>query len=102
MTAGHGVSSRRKAGRPEYRQHAAPADFPWRGQVPALRRSDQRAEKCSVDREELGLLSRYPAAPRHLLTVDEYHRMGEAGILTENDRVEIVEGELVAMAPIGS
>jgi Uma2 family endonuclease len=55
-----------------------------------------------VDREELGVLSRYPATPRRLLTVDEYHRMGEAGILTEHDRVELIEGELVAMAPIGS
>jgi Uma2 family endonuclease len=55
-----------------------------------------------VDREELGLLSRYPATPRRLLTVDEYHRMGEAGILTDDDRVELIEGELVAMAPIGS
>jgi Uma2 family endonuclease len=55
-----------------------------------------------VDREDLGLLSRYPAAPRRLLTVDEYHRMGEAGILTDDDRVELIEGELVAMAPIGT
>jgi len=55
-----------------------------------------------VDREDLGLLSRYPTAPRRLSTVDEYHRMGEAGILTEDDRVELIEGELVAMAPIGS
>ena len=55
-----------------------------------------------MDREDLGVLSRYPAAPRRLLTVDEYHRMGEAGILTEDDRVELIEGELVEMAPIGS
>jgi Uma2 family endonuclease len=55
-----------------------------------------------VDRNDPGLLSRYPAAPRRLLTVDEYHRMGEAGILTDDDRVELIEGELVAMAPIGS
>jgi Uma2 family endonuclease len=55
-----------------------------------------------VDREELSVLSRYPATPRRLLTVDEYHRMGDAGILTEDDRVELIEGELVAMAPIGS
>jgi Uma2 family endonuclease len=50
----------------------------------------------------LSLLSRYPAASRRLLTVDKYHRMGEAGILTDDDRVELIEGELVAMAPIGS
>ena len=55
-----------------------------------------------MDREDLSLLSRYPAAPRRLFTVDEYHRMGEAGILTDDDRVELIEGELVAMAPIGS
>jgi Uma2 family endonuclease len=55
-----------------------------------------------VDREGLSVLSRFPATPRRLLTVDEYHRMGEAGILTDGDRVELIEGELVAMAPIGS
>jgi Uma2 family endonuclease len=33
--------------------------------------------------------------------VDEYHRLGEAGILNEDDRVELIEGELVEMAPIG-
>ena len=55
-----------------------------------------------MDREELTVLSRYPAALRRRLTVDEYHRMGEAGILTDDDRVELIEGELVAMAPIGS
>lgn len=55
-----------------------------------------------MDREELGLLSRGPATPRRLLTVDEYHRMGDAGILTDEDRVELIEGELVAITPIGS
>ncbi len=35
------------------------------------------------------------------LTVDEYHRMAEAGILTEDDRVELLDGRLIAMPPIG-
>jgi len=48
------------------------------------------------------LLARYPAVRRRLLTVDDYHRMDEAGILSEDDRVELIEGELVEMAPIGS
>ena len=38
---------------------------------------------------------------RHRLNVDEYHRMGEAGILHEDDRVELIGGELIDMAPIG-
>ncbi len=49
-----------------------------------------------------GLLARNPWVARRALTVAEYHRMGEVGILTEGDRVELIEGELVAMAPIGS
>lgn len=33
--------------------------------------------------------------------VDEYHRMGEAGVFSEDDRVELVEGEIIEMTPIG-
>ncbi|MGI8739986.1 MAG: hypothetical protein ACR2KU_10255 [Gammaproteobacteria bacterium] len=29
---------------------------------------------------------------RHRLTVADYHRMGEAGILHEDSRVELIEG----------
>lgn len=35
-------------------------------------------------------------------TVEEYHRLGEVGILGEDDRVELIEGELVMNSPISS
>jgi Uma2 family endonuclease len=51
---------------------------------------------------ETGLLTRNPWVARRPLTVAEYHRMGEVGILTERDRVELIEGQLIAKSPIGS
>ena len=39
---------------------------------------------------------------RRRFTVHDYHRMGEAGILHEDDRVELIEGEIVEMAAIGT
>ena len=39
-------------------------------------------------------------SPWRLSTVD-YHRMAEAGILDEDDRVELIEGLLVEMSPVG-
>lgn len=39
---------------------------------------------------------------RRLFTVDEYYQMAQAGILHEDDRVELIEGEIIEMASIGS
>jgi Uma2 family endonuclease len=39
---------------------------------------------------------------RRRFTVHEYHRMAEVGILHEDDRVELIEGELIEMAAIGT
>ncbi|MCA1717803.1 MAG: Uma2 family endonuclease [Actinobacteria bacterium] len=40
-------------------------------------------------------------AVRHRFTVEEYRRMGEARIFSEDDRVELIDGEVLEMAPIG-
>ena len=42
-----------------------------------------------------------PQTDRRLFTVVEYAAMVEAGILREDERIELLEGEIVRMAPIG-
>ena len=37
---------------------------------------------------------------RHRFTVAEYYAMADAGILTENDRVELLDGDIIVMPPI--
>jgi hypothetical protein len=40
--------------------------------------------------------------PPFRLTVARYKKMIEVGILDENDKVELIRGELVAKMPIGN
>lgn len=39
---------------------------------------------------------------RRPLSVHDYHRMGDAGIFAPGERVELIEGEIIEMAPIGN
>ncbi len=39
---------------------------------------------------------------RRPFTVEEYHRMAEVGIFGPEERVELIDGELIEMAPIGN
>ncbi|MEH2252177.1 Uma2 family endonuclease [Nostoc sp.] len=39
---------------------------------------------------------------RRKFTVEQYHKMIESGILTEDDRVQLIRGEIIEMSPIGT
>ena len=40
--------------------------------------------------------------PRHRFTVQDYYRMAEVGLLAPDARVELIDGEVIDMAPQGS
>ena len=39
---------------------------------------------------------------KHYFTVSEYERMGETGVFAPEARLELIEGEIIEMSPIGS
>ncbi|MEW6236807.1 MAG: Uma2 family endonuclease [Candidatus Omnitrophota bacterium] len=39
---------------------------------------------------------------KRLFTIEEYYQMGRSGIFTEDDHVELIEGEIIQMTPIGN
>lgn len=41
------------------------------------------------------------AATKHRFTVDDYYRMGDAGVFPPGRRVELLEGEIIDMMPVG-
>lgn len=47
-------------------------------------------------------LMAHPWIQRWKLDVTAYHRLGETGILAREERVELIEGQLLLMAPIGA
>jgi Uma2 family endonuclease len=50
----------------------------------------------------MGLIEPPELLRRHRLTVEAYHRMAEAGVLAPDARVELIDGEVVDMAPMNS
>ncbi|MEF8702651.1 MAG: Uma2 family endonuclease [Candidatus Accumulibacter sp. UW26] len=51
---------------------------------------------------KLSAIRERAALPYHRWSLGEFHQMAETGLLDETDRVELIEGELIDMAPIGS
>src|SRR5262245_59609358 len=39
---------------------------------------------------------------RRRFTVEEYYRMAQVGILSSGDHVELIDGEVVVMTPVGA
>lgn len=46
-------------------------------------------------------MSAIPVLEKRLLTTDDYHALIAAGILDEDDKVELLNGELIFKSPIG-
>jgi Uma2 family endonuclease len=77
------------------------------------RSADRRAEAGPLPFEFRGHLfsisegSMFTSPPtgeprRHRLSVEDYYRMGEVGILRADERIELIDGEIIDMPPIGS
>ncbi len=71
---------------------------------PMVRNRCHPALKGGVTRflSELAGLDREFDAQIHKYSPEEYHAMGDEGILSAGERVELIEGEIVLMPPIGS
>jgi Uma2 family endonuclease len=52
--------------------------------------------------DESAMSAQTESWPRpHRLTVHDYYRMAEVGLLNPDDRTELIEGEIIDMPPIG-
>jgi len=63
---------------------------------------DPKRRPERLDGVRMETIDEAPLLTRHRLTVDDYYRMGEAGVFAPEARVELIDGEVIDMAPIGS
>lgn len=50
----------------------------------------------------MGAIHETPLLRRHRITADEYQRLGQVQFFAPDARVELIEGEVIDMAPIGT
>jgi Uma2 family endonuclease len=99
------------AARPKRKQPATPESkgiLGYKNRVIAENRTNPAASQNELNRLATAVHSRYSGSAlmateisKRLFTVHDYHRMVDAGILSEDDRVELIHGEILAMIPIG-
>jgi Uma2 family endonuclease len=65
----------------------------------AIHETVHAAAVPSLPQLDVGLRAGLPIERLYRFTVDQYHRMGESGILRESEPVELIEGFIVAMSP---
>jgi Uma2 family endonuclease len=69
---------------------------------PGSERGSDSETRCFAKIYVMGLIDPPDVLRRHQLTADEYCRMAELGLLAPDARVELIEGEIIDMASIGS
>ncbi len=59
---------------------------------------DHVADRDRIRSEDCAVVT---AVAAKRFTVDEFHRMAEAGVFAEDDRLELLDGEIIQMNPVG-
>ncbi|HEX6042410.1 Uma2 family endonuclease [Longimicrobium sp.] len=61
------------------------------------------AQACLVPRRGIALISGVPyqAGAPVRFSSEDYHRLGEIGVIGDDERVELIDGEVIQMTPMG-
>jgi len=86
-----------------YQRHKIEGQFALYSTLNIERRKKMSQEVFKETKEkEIQIFSLKNTLPLRRLSVSEYHRMGEEGILKEDEHVELIDGALKEMSPKGT